>query len=141
MKKSCKVFSVLCAVISLTILISGTVISNELPQNFQINANKNIEFAYKLPVTGYIKANSDINSNICKVDFKLFGVIPIKQATAQVIDKMVVIPSGEIFGIKIFTDGVMVVGMTDIDCDKGLINPAKNAGLKIGDNIISINSK
>ena len=63
------------------------VIYNELPKNFQIKANNNIEFKYKLPATGYIETNSDTNSNIRKVDFKLFGVIPIKQATAQVIDK------------------------------------------------------
>ncbi|OJU16132.1 MAG: SpoIVB peptidase [Clostridiales bacterium 43-6] len=140
MNKFFKKVSVVCAFLSVSVLLAGTVISKELPNSFNINNNANISFNDKLPVTGFINQNKmkPIN-NSYSVDLKLFGVIPIKQAQANISDKMYVVPCGETFGIKIFTEGVMVVGMTDIDSDEGLINPAKKAGLKVGDNIISIN--
>ena len=43
-----------------------------------------------------------------------------------------VVPGGSPFGIKMFTDGVMVVGMSDIQMGSENVNPAKEAGLKIG---------
>lgn len=64
--------------------------------------------------------------------------ITVKDVQVQIVDKKMVIPCGTPFGIKMFTDGVMVVGMSDIDTGSGLVNPAKNAGLKIGDIVTEI---
>lgn len=74
-----------------------------------------------------------------EVQLKLFGIIPIKSIKVNVVNEMYVAVSGESFGIKIFTDGVMVVGMTEVDTEGGNLNPAKEAGIKTGDVIISIN--
>ena len=43
------------------------------------------------------------------------------------------------FGIKLFTDGVIVTATSDVISSKGIVNPAKDAGIKNGDNIKSIN--
>ena len=43
------------------------------------------------------------------------------------------------FGVKFFTEGVVVVGVSDIETEKGLVNPAKNAGIKTSDIITEIN--
>ena len=75
------------------------------------------------------------------VDLKLFGFIPVKQAQVDVVGEMYVVPSGAPFGIKIFTSGVLVVGMSDVDGKEGLSNPAKNAGIKEGDLILSIDGQ
>ena len=41
-----------------------------------------------------------------------------------------VIPVGRAVGIKLFSDGVVVVGTSDIATEKGSVNPAKACGLK-----------
>lgn len=52
-----------------------------------------------------------------------------------------VIPIGRAVGIKLFSDGVLVVGLSDISTDTGKAAPAKACGLKEGDIITHINSE
>ena len=51
-----------------------------------------------------------------------------------------VIPVGHAVGIKLFSDGVVVVGTSEITTETGNVNPAKTCGLKEGDIITHINS-
>lgn len=51
------------------------------------------------------------------------------------------VPIGRTAGIKLFSDGVLIVGISKIVTDKGEISPADAAGLKPGDIIIEIDSK
>ena len=50
-----------------------------------------------------------------------------------------VIPMGRAVGIKLFSDGVMVVGLADVETEKGTANPAKTCGLREGDIITHLN--
>lgn len=50
-------------------------------------------------------------------------------------------PSGNAFGVKYFTKGALVVGVTDIETAQGLLSPARDAGLDIKDIIINIGGK
>ncbi len=50
-----------------------------------------------------------------------------------------IIPLGRAVGIKLFSDGVVVVGMSPIDTGEGSLQPAKDAGLKVGDIVTHIN--
>ncbi|MGN1195906.1 MAG: SpoIVB peptidase, partial [Acutalibacteraceae bacterium] len=49
--------------------------------------------------------------------------------------------SGEIFGLRMYTDGVLIVGTQEIETANGKISPAENAGIKKGDVIVSINGE
>ena len=51
-----------------------------------------------------------------------------------------VVPVGRAVGIKLFSDGVVVVGTSDITTEDGNVNPAKACGLKEGDIITHINA-
>ena len=51
-----------------------------------------------------------------------------------------VIPVGRAVGIKLFSDGVVVVGTSEVATDTGNVNPAKDCGLKEGDIITHINA-
>ena len=51
-----------------------------------------------------------------------------------------VIPVGRAVGIKLFSDGVVVVGTSEVAAESGNVNPAKDCGLREGDIITHINS-
>jgi stage IV sporulation protein B len=51
-----------------------------------------------------------------------------------------VIPVGRAVGIKMFSDGVVVVGTSEVTTEDGTADPAKACGLKEGDIITHINS-
>lgn len=50
-----------------------------------------------------------------------------------------VIPLGEAFGIKLYTDGVIVASLSDIYTGAGTCCPAKEAGLRPGDYLLAAN--
>lgn len=52
-----------------------------------------------------------------------------------------VIPVGRAVGIKLFSDGVLVVGLSSIPTEVGSAAPAKECGLREGDIITHINSE
>lgn len=72
---------------------------------------------------------------------KLFGVIPVKQVEVTVADETDVLVLGTAFGIKIHTEGVLVVGLCDVDTANGARNPCAEVGIRVGDSILSINGK
>jgi stage IV sporulation protein B len=51
-----------------------------------------------------------------------------------------VIPVGRAVGLKLFSDGVMVVGFSQVPAEGGSVTPAKSCGLKEGDVITHINA-
>ena len=75
------------------------------------------------------------------VNFKLLGLFPVSQANVTVISPTAVRLLGTPFGIKIYTDGVLVIELQNVDGKNGAVNPAKSAGIKVGDTIKSINGK
>lgn len=75
------------------------------------------------------------------VNISLFNTVPVKSSNLKVSDRKYVVPSGDIVGLRLFTDGVMVVGIDDVDTDKGSVNPASSANIKKGDVIVTIDGR
>lgn len=48
-------------------------------------------------------------------------------------------PGGMPFGVKFYTKGVLIIGLTDIETNDGLASPALDSGLQVGDIITQIN--
>lgn len=72
------------------------------------------------------------------VNISFLNVIPVKSSHVSVSQRHYVVPGGQIFGLKLYSNGVMIVGTNDVSTDGGAINPAKNAGLKVGDIILTV---
>lgn len=70
---------------------------------------------------------------------RLLGVIPVKSAKVTVTQRRYVVPGGDVFGIKLYTKGVVVVGIDTVQTESGALNPAGKAGLKAGDILLEIN--
>lgn len=76
------------------------------------------------------------------VKLSLFENIFLKDINVDVLPKTKVIPVGNIAGIKLYTSGVLVVGMSEIEgIDNKKYKPYENTGIQEGDRIIAINNK
>lgn len=87
--------------------------------------------------------NKKLTNKIGKMDFSInLAGISVKDFTVNVIPNTVVIPSGEAIGLRLFTSGVLVVGMSEI---KGEDNnnhmPYKDSGIKEGDMITKVDNE
>lgn len=60
------------------------------------------------------------------------------QKSTKIPDTVVV--GGDVFGVKLYTKGPYIVGITYVDTKDGRTYPAKDSGLKIGDYITEINN-
>lgn len=78
--------------------------------------------------------NSSLNLN-------LFGKLKLKKINVDVIPNTKIIPLGSAIGMKLYTKGVLVVGMSEIESINDTIEkPFENSGIDEGDSIISINN-
>lgn len=77
-----------------------------------------------------------------KVDVKLLGNIKVKEVSVTVYPKVKVIPTGNLIGLKLYTNGVLVIGETEIITENGEAKrPYEHLDIKEGDTILEINGK
>ena len=77
-----------------------------------------------------------------RASLNLFNKIPVKNISIDVIEKTTVIPLGNVIGMKLYTKGVLVVGMSQINDENGKkTKPYENTGIEEGDCIVSINGE
>ena len=121
-----------------------------LPSSYIIMQGENLNIftllgLYIKPKVNYqtMQTASNINktkvNELGKIDFDLsfFNIFKLKEINVNVISKTKVIPMGNAIGMKLYTDGVLVVGMSEIEGKK----PYENSGIKEGDRIVQIDKK
>ncbi len=148
MKKTFKILLIVC----LFFLYAYVYNIAAIPQNIILSEGENINF--KL-VLGLGLQNSDdyeatwVSSNLNKskvgnnkVELKLFNSIAVKDINVSVIPTTTVIPVGKAIGMKLYTKGVLVVGMSEIENEERIKErPYENSGIEEGDSIIAINNE
>ena len=71
----------------------------------------------------------------------LFDKLFIKSIDVSVLPRTTVIPVGNIAGVKLYTNGVLVVGMSEIEGeDSKTYKPYENTGIEEGDTIVKVNN-
>jgi len=73
--------------------------------------------------------------------YKFLQVFPVKTAIITVAKRSYVLVGGEVFGIKLYTRGVLVAKTDIVTTKNGNENPAQAAGLRSGDIITEIDGK
>jgi len=98
--------------------------------------NKNSEYGAILTSTDSIDESRIGTTNL---EVKLFNTFNVKDIDVSVIERTKVIPVGQISGIKLYTSGVLVVGMSEIrGIDNLKYKPYENSGIQEGDTIVQI---
>lgn len=88
-----------------------------------------------------VSANATVNSSDeYETSVKLFNIFPIKSTKVNVSDRKYVVLGGDVFGIRLYTKGVMVVKIDSVISTQGEVSPGNKAGLKVGDIILKVDS-
>lgn len=83
---------------------------------------------------------SKINEKENKYEIKFLGVIPLKSLEVQKIKDLEVYPGGNSIGVRVNSEGVLIVGYSDIQVNNNKEeSPGKSGGLEIGDVILKVN--
>lgn len=121
-----------------------------LPSNYIIMQGEHIEINTLFGTSLVPKESNDFETvqtvsnlnhtkveQVGKIDFSLnlFRLFKVKDLSVNVIPKTSVVPIGKAIGMKLYTDGVLVVGMSEIEGKR----PYENTGIQEGDRIIQIN--
>lgn len=157
-----------CTGISLILLIVSFAVSTQfrqiyaLPSQMRIMQGETTLFQVNYPLTVDVSAdlNHSINLNAksggdlfsrpvflepvqlgqATVDFKLLGFIPIKQVQVDILPPLKMVAGGQSIGVVLHSNGVIVVGSSAILGANGdYVDPAKAAGIQVGDVILEIN--
>jgi len=70
-----------------------------------------------------------------KIKLSLFNFLDVKNVNITTIENTAVIPLGNTVGLKLYANGVLVIGMTEIEGKK----PYENTGIREGDLITYVN--
>lgn len=125
------------------IVFQGEELNIKTIYGLKIN-DKNGKFnsSYKAMQTA-TNLSESVSNNIGTVNLSLdlFGTIPVKEIDVNVLPRTTVIPLGNSVGIKLYTDGVLVVGMSEIKGEDNInYKPYENSGIEEGDRIIAVNN-
>ena len=139
MKIASRMLFAVAALAALFIFGSLFYVETKLSESYRISEGDNLEIDSALPISiTHEWAERDENGSSYGASVRLFGLFPAGNITVNVVDEYYVKMLGTPFGIKVYTDGVLVVGFGEVETPSGKVNPAKKAGLKEGDFIVSI---
>jgi len=103
---------------------------NGLKQNkYDINLNEPIKL---------------LSSEIGEIDLqiKVFGFLPIRSMKVKVLPDVKLYPGGQSIGVKLKTEGVIVVGLSEIiGEDNEIYSPGLDANVNVGDILYRINGR
>lgn len=106
-----------------------------------LGLNVNVVDEENVLETSSTNQNGINNSNKQTAKLNLFQNIFLKNIDIDVLPKTKVIPIGSVAGIKLYTNGVLVVGMSEIQgMDNKKYKPYENTGIQEGDRIIAVNN-
>lgn len=143
------------SVLMLAALSPGTGALAGLPDTLVLDAGGVAGVQVSLPLSAEV-ANGDVITRLdrssdsmvsltageetgtAEVVFRLLGVVPVKTMTVTVEQPRTLIPGGRSLGVALQTDGVVVVGASDLGRTD---SPAREAGIRPGDVIRSVDGE
>ena len=140
-------------IIFLLIIYIYTVYIQSIPDNMIVFEGESINLKTILGLTADFNSNEETVETVSNnqstsintigrqtAKISLFDNIFLKNVNIDVLPRTKVIPVGNIAGVKLYTNGVLVVGMSEIEGeDNKKYRPYENSGIEEGDTIIKVN--
>ena len=142
-----KIFFKICLIVVLLVILVYVTNITAIPNSIILFQGEELNLGVILGIS--LKENSNLYETIetsssignktekKKLTLSLFNLIDVKEVEVNTIEKTTVIPLGNSVGLKLYTSGVLVVGMTEIEGQK----PYENTGIEEGDMIVEINQE
>lgn len=146
-----KFIKMLLLVFFLIVILIYILVIEKIPENIVLFQGEQISFKTLFGIRIKKQAdiletssnnNQEISDKIGSTNLKvsLFNKITLKEINIDVIPKTKVVLIGKIAGVKLYTSGVLVVGMSEIrGQDNKKYKPYENTGIEEGDTITKIN--
>lgn len=112
--------------------VSALITWKQLPDELTVYSAGSARLTTLLPVSVDV---SDADGDYAKA--KLFGMVGVKNVALRKQKPKKVLLAGTLFGLRMYSDGVMVVGLSDFRSDGAKVNPARDSGICCGDVIHS----
>ena len=149
MKKTIKILLVAFFIIFLAIIYIYTCAIDAIPTNTILFQGEKLDIKTLLGMTlvDTVSTSTSLdlkseNVGMTKYDVKLFDRFTVKEVGVNIIERTTVIPVGQVSGLRLYTNGVLVVGMSEIKgFDNQKYRPYENSGIEEGDMIVEINNK
>ena len=146
MRKVIRTVSLFAAVVVMTVMGYVTYLNFEIPdsfyvfdtENFSINQLPSVEAGASLDGERQVGTSTSISR---ETPLTLLGIIPIKSTYLHEVEEQYVIPCGTPFGLKMLTDGVVVVALNPVETSSGTADPARDAGIRQGDVIMAVDGQ
>ena len=138
-----KKIKIMIAIIFLFIIYIYVAYITVIPNSVVLFGNESFNYKKLIGITvSETQKTMNDNYNVSNMEFKLFGQVLLKNTNITKIEDIEVVPVGKIIGLKLYTDGVLVVVISEIeDINNNLIKPYENIDIKEGDTILSINEE
>ena len=130
-------------IIFLFIMYIYIVCISVIPENIILFENEILKLK-TLPGVEFLETASTSNEglNFTHIDVKLFGTLNVKETNITKIEDAEVVPIGKVIGLKLYTNGVLVVGMGEIEDENNIVNrPYEKADIQEGDTILEVNEQ
>ncbi|MGN1113997.1 MAG: SpoIVB peptidase [Oscillospiraceae bacterium] len=147
MSRFLKSMALTVGVVSLSVMGLVTFYSASLPNSYYVE-NSNISVSSVFPISSkpckqkvrYASQAGENSNGIEKISqstLMLFNSVPIKDVEEKTVERPMLIPGGQAFGIKLLTEGVVVVKTQKLNGQ----SPAAECGIQVGDVVLSVNGK
>ena len=122
----------------------ATVFTVNFPMTMNVNQapDASIRLNSKLPIYSPSRPVSlePVKLGKAVIEFKLFGLIPVRTVQIDVLPPLKLVPGGHSIGVVLHSQGVIVVGHSPVHSKNGQYHtPAKDAGINVGDVILNVN--
>ena len=127
-----KKIKIMIAIIFLFIIYIYVAYITVIPNSVVLFGNESFNYKKLIGITvSETQKTMNDNYNVSNMEFKLFGQVLLKNTNITKIEDIEVVPVGKIIGLKLYTDGVLVVGKSEIeDINNNLIKPYENIDIK-----------
>lgn len=76
-----------------------------------------------------------------KLNIAFFGLLPVKTVNVDVVPNKQVVACGNTIGVKLSLEGILIIGISDVESNGNKLVPVRNSGIKPGSVITHVNGK